>query len=466
MRTMWNVQSISDWLISNWLSVAIPVLAFLATLVVGLWLRRAINKFFQRWSSKTHWDGSGIVSGAIYSQFLTWFLLFGIEIALEISVLPAGVKRTIGMTIGSLLVVSFTWLLIIILEGLFRLYLPRIRTPEHSTTIINNIVRVLMIVVGVLIIFDIWGVPTTPVIILILVAAVVAVILFQTAAPNLFAGFQLSANQQVKVGDYIKLETGEEGYVTEISWSHTSIKAINESIVMVPNSRFLQHTVINYGRPLKKAKEPFYFMSRTYLKELTGLKAKNLPELVDILKNAPDSVVDYHTHRFLEEHNYLTPEPANDFAVWIDDVLSDEVLGERIASIDTFSFQNLGALKERIVNTIEEYIASRSENRQAMEGREFYFIKSINVVMPTPYVVHDLREFVEALRKLSAGSLYFHIFESRLRSGRGLNDFSIWLKDNLDEVELGDEIARLDPYTYTLEGLRSILIQFIEKRIK
>ncbi len=64
------------------------------------------------------------------------------------------------------------------------------------------------------------------------------------------------------------------------------------------------------------------------------------------------------------------------------------------------------------------------------------------------------------------GSLYFHIFESRLRLGRGLNDFTAWLRDNLDETELGDEIAKLDPYTYTLEGLRSSLIQLLEKHIK
>jgi hypothetical protein len=101
-----------------------------------------------------------------------------------------------------------------------------------------------------------------------------------------------------------------------------------------------------------------------------------------------------------------------------------------------------------------------------MPGREFPFMKSVSVVISTPYVAHDLREFVEALRKISLGSLYFHVFESRLRLGRGLNDFTIWLQESLEEAELGEEIARLDPYTYTLEGLRSAFIHLIEKRIK
>jgi hypothetical protein len=168
----------------------------------------------------------------------------------------------------------------------------------------------------------------------------------------------------------------------------------------------------------------------------------------------------------MQEHHYLTPEPANDFAVWVADGLGDEVLGEKLASVDTFSFPDLASLRERLVGVIEEHLALGSNSREAMPGEEFYFMKSVSLILPTPYITHDLREFVETLRKVSLGSLYFHMFESRLRLGRGLNDFSVWLQDSLDESELGQEIARLDPYTYSLEGLRSALIQLIEKRIK
>jgi hypothetical protein len=217
---------------------------------------------------------------------------------------------------------------------------------------------------------------------------------------------------------------------------------------------------------VKKSREPFRFFDRVHLTELTGIKARNIKELVDILKNAPDSIVYYHTHHFLEEHHYLTPEPANDFAVWVSAILGDEVLGENLASIDAFGFPALGALRERIVNVIGEYISSGQELRKAPEGREFYFMKLVSVILPTPYAARDLREFVEALRKLSLGSLYFHIFESRLRLGRVTNDFSVWMKDSLEEQELAEAIEKVDPYTYTLEGVRSQLIKLVEKRIK
>ncbi|RJQ40372.1 MAG: mechanosensitive ion channel family protein [Dehalococcoidia bacterium] len=470
-----------EWLAGNWLKIAVPVLVFIATYVIGLWLRRILSNAFDRWQLRTKWEGSRLVIAAVRRPFLSWFLLLGISIAVQISALPAEAKMITVKAAGSLFVLSLGWTVIVLSERLLRIYLPRIKASRPTIALVISAVRITFIIIGALIVLDIWGIPTTPLLLLIVVVVLGAALVLRNAAPDLFAGFQIGATQQIKEGDYIKLETGEEGYVVEMNWNNTRIKTLGESFTVVPNSRLLQRTVINYGRPLKKAKEPFHFYSRTHITELTGLKARNLQELVDTLKKVPDAVVYYHTHRFLEQHHYLTPEPSNDFAVWISDALGDEILGERLASVDTFQFPDLGALRSRLVGIIEEYLTAHRDTkgatpaetlyfmksvREAMAGEEFYFMKSVSVILPTTYVVSDLREFVETLRRISLGSLYFHIFESRLRLGKGLNDFSVWIRDTLEETGLAEEIGRLDPYTYTLEGLRLALIQLIEKRIK
>jgi small-conductance mechanosensitive channel len=455
-----------EWLTENWLLITVPVLAFLGCYIVGLWVRRAVSHAFERWASRVRWQGSQLVMTAVHRPFLFWFLILGVFIAIQVSVATPEVKGIITKALGILFVLSLGWLVINLSGRLLEIYLPRLKARWPTITLAKNVTSAASVVVCALIILDIWGLPTSPLLVLIAVGVLAAALAFRNAAPNLFAGLQLGTTQQIKVGDYIKLETGEQGYVTEITLSNTRIKALDESIIIVPNNRLLQFTVVNYGHPLKKAAEPFRFHSRTYIKELTGLKAKNLRELVDILKKVPDSVIYYHTHHFLEEHHYLIPEPSNDFAVWVNDVLGEEVLGERLASVNTFEFPSLGILRERIVVIIEEHLAGGANSREAMPGREFCFMKSVSLVISTPYVANDLREFVEALRKISLGSLYFHVFESRLRLARGLNDFTIWLQDSLKETELGEEIARTDPYTYTLEGLRSTFIQLIERRIK
>jgi small-conductance mechanosensitive channel len=454
------------WLKENWPIVVIPVVIFALTLIALFWLRRLVYRRLERWLKRTNWQPSKIAVQAIKEPSVLWCLILSASLALAISNLPAEWKNSISKVLWSLFVISLALTLLHIIDGLFLFYGRRRQLSEHATRLSRNVANIVIYVVLGLVLLDIWGIPTTPLLLLIAVVALATALAFRDAVPNFFAGFQINTSQDIKVGDYIKLDTEEEGYVTEINWINTHVKALDESIIIVPNSRLIRSTVINYGRPLKKAKEPFHFVSRTHLTELTGLKVKNLRELVDVLKRVPDPVIYYHTHHFLEEHHHLTPEPSNDFAVWVSDVLGDEALGERLASVNTFGFSNLGALKESLVGIIEEHLAAGSNNTEAMPGREFHFLKSVSVILPTPYVAHDLREFVETVRKVSLGSLYFHVFESRLRLGRGLNDFSIWLQDSLGESELADEIARLDPYTYTLEGLRLALIQLIEKRIK
>ena len=94
-----------------------------------------------------------------------------------------------------------------------------------------------------------------------------------------------------------------------------------------------------------------------------------MTELVNVLKSAPDSVIYYHTHHFLEEHQFLTPEPANDFALWVDDSLDEHVLSEKLANIDTFAYSSLDALKSMIVSVIEQYMADNPASR-LHQGRD------------------------------------------------------------------------------------------------
>ncbi len=215
-----------------------------------------------------------------------------------------------------------------------------------------------------------------------------------------------------------------------------------------------------------KASEPFTFYTRLTLPELTGLRATNLKELVDMITEVPDSCIYHHTHRFLQQHQSLSPEPPNDFAYWASGALNEKNLGEQLASIDTVQFCSISDLRDKFVETIENYIQMKPNAALRFTNPEeaFYFIKSISFVMPTQYVVDDLKGFAEALKNVAIDSLYFHIFEARLRLGKETNDFSNWLRGSLGMDDIAGEIERLDPYTYTLEELRAKVIRITSKK--
>jgi hypothetical protein len=218
---------------------------------------------------------------------------------------------------------------------------------------------------------------------------------------------------------------------------------------------------------LIKAKEPFKFCTRLHLSELTGLRATTLGQLLALIKEVPGSCVYHHTHRFLQQHQYLSPEPPNDFAYWVTDILGEDELGEKLASIDTMQYPTIRSLRDKIAQTIEQYLndSSFAKLKFARSGEEFHFIKSVSFILPTNYIVYDLKEFAGVLKKITIDSIYFHIFEARLRLEKPTNDFSFWIENSLGDKELADDISGFDPYTRTLEDLRKTLIRIIERRI-
>lgn len=210
--------------------------------------------------------------------------------------------------------------------------------------------------------------------------------------------------------------------------------------------------------------ELFHFYTRVHLNELTGLKARNLKELLHHIKTVSGSVIYHHTHHFLQQHQYLSPEPPNDFAYWVREALNELVLAEKLTSINTCDFPTIRALREKIASTIESHLEkTKGILKEANEGEEFYFVKSISFILPTSYSASSLEEFVTILKKITIHSIYFHMFEARLRLEKGTNDFSVWVEQALGETELAKKIARLDPYTYTMEGLREKIIQLVQK---
>jgi hypothetical protein len=185
------------------------------------------------------------------------------------------------------------------------------------------------------------------------------------------------------------------------------------------------------------------------------------------LQSVPEACIYHHTHHFLLQHHYLTPGPPNDFAYWVTEVLGEEPLGEWLAGIDAMEHTTLQGLREAFVSTIQNYLSQNAIARMrfASEGQEFFFMKSIHLVMPTPYIASTLAEFADALQRVSIHSLYFHLFDARLRLGRRTNDFAVWLEEQLGLKPLSEAIATIDPYAYTLETVRSILLAFVRHQL-
>jgi hypothetical protein len=205
----------------------------------------------------------------------------------------------------------------------------------------------------------------------------------------------------------------------------------------------------------------FHFNTKLDQTLLIGRKAKNLKELLSCVREVPDSSIYYHTHRFLQQHHYLSPEPPNDFAYWLVEVLNEKALGEQLSSIDIVQFHTIAELRNRFIEILQAGEGTEPAH-DCPRGEEFHFMASRTFVLTTELVAHDLREFLDILKRISISSIYYHMFDAKLRLEKGENDFSRWFKD-IGYKALSENLMTLDPYTHTLEGLRKRIIALGEK---
>jgi hypothetical protein len=214
------------------------------------------------------------------------------------------------------------------------------------------------------------------------------------------------------------------------------------------------------------ANEPFQFYTRQNLTYLTGKKAVNLNTLLENIKIVPDMSIYHHTHHYLEQHEFLSPEPPNDFAYWITNMLQDKLLGEEIASIDLRQFTSINEIRKRIIEVIEFSLSQNQESglRSISPGGEFYFMSARTFIFPTKYIAFGLSDFAECLKQVSVNSIYYHVFEARLF--KKIPGFCEWLASSLNEKELSEEFCKLDPYTQTLDNLRKMLLELVENKLK
>ena len=208
--------------------------------------------------------------------------------------------------------------------------------------------------------------------------------------------------------------------------------------------------------------DAFNFNTKLDQTLLLGVRANTIEELLAGVKSVPDSSIYFHTHRFLNQHQYLSPEPPNDFAYWVSNILADDVLGERLWSVDIVRFHSIHELRQKLIAILGAHLASAERKIECAAGEEFHFMASRTFVLSTGYAARSLAEFAEILGKVSIHSIYFHVFDAKLRLRNDENDFSRWFR-GLGKTELAEASRRLDPYSHTLDGLRRELIALVKK---
>jgi small-conductance mechanosensitive channel len=219
------------------------------SILLGIFTKRVLFVWLQKIASKTTWKGDDILIDSSKNVIELFFFLSGIYFS--IFYLPFTEK-------WSNLVLKFSEVSFVLLVTVYvaRISTRAIRSYQEtqegkvqSTSIFSIVVKTIVYVLGGLIVLQAMGISITPLLTALGVGGLAVALALQDTLSNLFAGLQILAAKNIQVGNYIQLESLDEGYVEDINWRSTTIRALPNRLIIIPNSKLAASTVKNFSKP-------------------------------------------------------------------------------------------------------------------------------------------------------------------------------------------------------------------------
>lgn len=205
---------------------------------------------------------------------------------------------------------------------------------------------------------------------------------------------------------------------------------------------------------------PFAVKDCALITIATGRKAINLAELRDNLQIVSIDSIYHHFWGGLLVPRFEEREFHNDFAGWVRHSLREPELAERLAVIDPGEGPDMEAVRQELLETIEERLDESESSRWMPAGRQFEFLRGQLVVFDTHRRLENPADLAEQIPAMSTSSIFYHFIDARRRVQGRSDDFRYWLSGCGPEYNaLCAQLAAIDPFFSSLSQIRQDLAE-------
>lgn len=272
--------------------LAIGMTIVLIYLIVAFLLRHLLLGYIARLAerSETRWDDAFVA--ALRTPLALAILASAGWVSIQYMRLPPGWNQTIDELTRVVLIFAFILFVDRFLRESVGLYQKRLDEMNLTQGFVRALLRLAVLVLGALVLLDTLRISITPLLASLGVGGLAVGLALQGTLSNLFAGVQLISTQPIRVGDFIKIQSGEEGYVTEIGWRATRIRMLTNSMVVVPNSKLADSVIINYDLPERELTVPVQ-AGVSYASDLSHVERVTLEVAAEIQQTVEGAVRDF-----------------------------------------------------------------------------------------------------------------------------------------------------------------------------
>ncbi|HYF04407.1 MAG TPA: mechanosensitive ion channel family protein [Patescibacteria group bacterium] len=226
-----------NYLVPAIIIVFFTALGFIARWVLGFWLHRVARK--------TPFKYDEVIVGVLRRPVFYWLFFAGLHIALKQRPFPPNVVFYSAPILKGLSLALLTYVIARLVVHFINVRSTKNSEGRGATTLIRKVVQFIVYLLGAIIILDSFEIRIAPILTALGIGGLAVALALQDTLSNVFAGIYLTIANQVRVGDYIQL-IDAEGFVKDISWRTTVIRRSDENIVIMPNSKIAQATIVNY----------------------------------------------------------------------------------------------------------------------------------------------------------------------------------------------------------------------------
>ncbi len=239
--------------ISVWLYAPALLVLWLAIFYI---LKAVLFRRFGRWIEKNTPPGHDFTAESLHLPLNVIILSGGLAFFEKLLPLPEDLDRAV-LTLIKILVILAGLLFAdrLMIEAL-RYFSTRVRAFDLSRGIVRGSARMVILSLGLMILLDALGISITPLVASLGIGSLAVALGLQETLVNFFAGVYILADRPIRAGDFIRLDSGEEGYVADIGWRNTRIQMPPDVVVVVPNNKIISGTIHNYNLPDKEISVP------------------------------------------------------------------------------------------------------------------------------------------------------------------------------------------------------------------
>ncbi len=289
------IETLNEWSsritshISPWIYA--PVVFVIWLMVLNL-VRTIFLAKIRNFSKKSPFPLSGLFIEAARFPLALLILASGIYLLELLLPLELKMQHAAVLLVQGTVILSIVLFLDRLIKEFVVLFSARTEFAFISKGLLHGSIRGAIIGLGLLVFLDLIGISITPIVASLGIGSLAVALALQDTLANFFAGIHISLDQPVREGDFVKLETGEEGYIKEVGWRSTKIQLLPDKIIIVPNQKLISTIITNFYLPTREINIPVP-IGVHYDSDLNKVEEVTLDVARQIIKRVPGAIQNF-----------------------------------------------------------------------------------------------------------------------------------------------------------------------------